>query len=129
MAVAIEIDDETKAWLKKLREEYGNEVYQQFKMETEMYNAMGFRANGEVPEQSAQDVPRIKYNGYLFIPNFYQVGDDVYEFIQGTIDRRGKVVQIKWHLRELFRKNYLLPSYKIAWNDGDVSWRSDAGLW
>ena len=129
MAVAIEMDDETKAWLKKLREEHGNEVYQQFKTETEMYNAMGFRANGEVPRQSAQDVPRKKYNGYLFIPNFYQVGDIVSEFIPAIIDRRGKVVQIKWYLRELFRKNYLLPSYKIAWNDGDVSWRFDAGLW
>lgn len=129
MAVAIEMDDETKNWLKKLREEYGNEVYHQFKAETEMYNSMGFRANGEVPGQSAQDVPRKKYNGYLFIPNFYQVGDDVSEFIPGTINRHGKVVKIKWYLRELFQKNYLLPSYKIAWDDGDVSWRSDAGLW
>jgi len=103
MGVAIQMDDETKAWLSKLREEYGEQAYNQFKAETEMYNAMGFRVNGEVPRRSAQDVPRKKYNGYLFIPNFYKVGDVVSEFIPATVDRRGKVVQIKWYLRELFR--------------------------
>lgn len=130
MTIAIKMDNETKEWLCKLREEHGEVVYNQFLTETNMYNEMGFRANGEVPEEYSINIPRKKYNGYLFIPNFYEIGDEVIEYCPGwNISRRGTVIKIVWKLRFLDRKPYLLPSYKIKWeDDGSFSWKFEYGL-